>query len=991
MLDKSINSGYSSFMTYVPELDWEGYDLIGNQYRRFKRVIGERLQPLCHRLEQAGVDPRPLFSANPATLADSFATVLSLEQDSRAAEADAGTLYAYHIIRQNLERISTLRRILPLGETRSYFFEEILLNAADNFLALNRAIIISLLDRYHKEMFAAGPPPEKFAICNVGAAYDQDDVDVAVIVEKDDPRVDSMMARLSAAMLKNATHLHFYLAEQMVGEQYAGTIDDYLGLLDKQLRNIVIISQVINTDFIGGDRQLFDEYVHKVADRYYHERGRNLYHEGFARGAIAEIHAVRNIVEDESAINPKDDVYRLIKITATAMAARYGLRERTTIGVLRGLAGADRANADLYESLRQNFAFTEMMRHLFNLVAAAGHTIMVGEPGFDWALDQVAQLLGYGVANRQARQEMIEEYNRTLEDVRKTALQLADTMLDRIREKSFFRKMLIESTTRPDHPQDVWDFLNKLIHYHQYLFHEDVIDVFVQNPAVAEHFVKSLSLMDRERRERAISDFISFLAHDLEFMLEFVTVLSRGSQTGARIAEKFRDKSLQLLIRPETIDRFSRTFAESPLEVNDYVETLSTEQAGQLVAAVNRSATKEEHLRLARSLDGLYRLHRSSSRYFRRFVDRIFRRYPEYVFNLTDDRAQEELIARLREGVVSDFHQKLRHLEDYFDAEMVRLALAVLSGKIDNPGPRYRDFSDRFITALFAAGCNETACQAFLSDRERMPADLGVYAAGGSAREEAFDNDYDFLIFTSSADVRTAQYYDSVVAKANPAIARRAISPQHRMIDLFGGYVATIDQMADYLAQGADDDFIDRSELLGCRLVFGSREFDALVEQKLIEPFIFARADDYIEKMLGEIADRRQPPHPELIDIKEDQGGLRDIQMAFLILRAKFKVRKPITSDLLGFLRRRINPKLIDEIAERLDYMLRLRYIYHLVVAYDDIIPVDALEELAEAKIFSGELADVNQLAAQIEENFSSCRFFLTLLMKEVDLSWPTL
>jgi UTP:GlnB (protein PII) uridylyltransferase len=160
----------------------------------------------------------------------------------------------------------------------------------------------------------------------------------------------------------------------------------------------------------------------------------------------------------------------------------------------------------------------------------------------------------------------------------------------------------------------------------------------------------------------------------------------------------------------------------------------------------------------------------------------------------------------------------------------------------------------------------------------------------------------------------------------------------------------TLGELESLFREGSPDSFIDKSQLLCSRLVVGSSRFEEKFEKRIIRPFIFGRKDEYIKQIFHEIESRHsESEETGEFNIKEDPGGLRDMEMILLAYKAKYELRQPICSlifETLAILDSE-HSKEIQELYAAFHFLKRVRDVYRLTVAATDTLSPDHMEDAA--------------------------------------------
>ena len=298
------------------------------------------------------------------------------------------------------------------------------------------------------------------------------------------------------------------------------------------------------------------------------------------------------------------------------------------------------------------------------------------------------------------------------------------------------------------------------------------------------------------------------------------------------------------------------------------------------------------------------------------------------------------------------FAQKKAMLADYYDLEYLRVGLETLRGvPISTTNAEFTEFSDTFLQVLF--DINKQCLDEEMGGKVATRDLLAVFVAGGHAREQAYDDDYDLIILLNSKDEQMRCYCDRIANRMNSDILRRGTLPHYRFTDHFGHYVTRVDELERWLARNAPDVFIDKTQILGSRMIIGSTKFGKEFEDHIIHPYIFNRSREYIEQMIGEMRSRHlggASRDGESISVKEGLGGLRDIEMILLIYKAKYGLREPINRKLVKTLCEVENRhrKDFETLSASIDFLRSVRDAYRLIVSADNILRPEYLDQPAK-------------------------------------------
>jgi hypothetical protein len=284
--------------------------------------------------------------------------------------------------------------------------------------------------------------------------------------------------------------------------------------------------------------------------------------------------------------------------------------------------------------------------------------------------------------------------------------------------------------------------------------------------------------------------------------------------------------------------------------------------------------------------------------------------------------------------------EKLDTLGDYYDFEFMRLGVSLIDGaKLEDVNREFTLVSDNYIKRLFDY-CREETINAMKKTAPKTQDILAIFTAGGHARSQAFDDDYDLIILLDSDDPEIQKFCDRIILKMNKRIIRRSIMPHYRFADRFKHYVTTFGNIREFFDHPDDHAFIDKSQLLGARMIVGTTHFYETFVRKIIQPYIFSQRKEYSRYLRSEIASRQTAVlDRQTIDVKESPGGLRDMENFLFILKAQFEIGSPISEALVD----RLSDFLHSEKSRKWKALFRdylfikhVRDLYRLMVSDDD-------------------------------------------------------
>jgi glutamine synthetase adenylyltransferase len=349
----------------------------------------------------------------------------------------------------------------------------------------------------------------------------------------------------------------------------------------------------------------------------------------------------------------------------------------------------------------------------------------------------------------------------------------------------------------------------------------------------------------------------------------------------------------------------------------------------------------------------LCKIHKFSSRYFHRFFHRVISNHPEYLRSLTNVSQLFKIASGLLAmvDVYPDHVKKKEVLGDYYDLEFLRVGIGTIRGvDLSITNKEFTEFCDNYMRKLFDICTEEVERDA----PSVIPStdSFAILAAGGHARNQAYDDDYDLIAVVDTDDKDVIRYATKVVTKMNREILKRGVLPHYRLGEILEGFVTPLSKIIEYLSSGDEESFIDLSQLLGARMIVGSDVMKSVIKSKILARFVYNKRSSYIQRMITEVRSRQEligDCTSSVCNIKETRGGLRDIEAVALMLKAYIRYNKPLTQNF--FLR--IKPQFPD-ISQELDilsqtaYLLRtIRNLYRITIAAEDNIYFEDLKRLA--------------------------------------------
>ncbi|GEM_PF-196188 len=924
--------------------------ILGNHNQKYIRTIETFEDRLTRRLELRGVRDKVHLYRDAPNPGPEMDAIVSVSDDGQDVLDFLGCYYAFRFLGMNLGLLDALHLDLLSEDDRpSVLFRQFMKQSGTEFRMLTTHYMQRLLDLF----VGRGEVPE-FVLLGTGTRADQDDIDVGVVVSGEGDRdcLDRAIGRLRTEMLRRASCLHFHLSEHVGTRVYSATIEEYQTLLAKRIHDFVIISEMLGAAHILGSRRLFEVFQRDVTDRYYYRFGENIYHEGFLRGIVGEIRAlVAHPVQLES-IHPKNDGLRMIKGLIAAMKTIFGVQKVNAWDILDDLRVRDADNAQIYEQLDEALTFLEIFRHIYQLLVVQEEDIPLRDENIRQNLQVVATRMGYhDVGIVKAWNHLVIHYNEHVKLAREAVTALMPDLTAHLGEFSIFSSMA-QTANLSDVAENVKQnlavgFISEAAFFGGTRYWDDVLTRLEEESGrVLGRFVADIAVLDKRVRTQLLRRYATCAGFAPYSILRLLVVVKRyrgHPESGAIFEELTRFVLEELKPRANTPTRFCMLFYLYPEVMNGFLDLCSDEDRLRVRELVQGPIHSEEFVGVREALLYLCDLHIQSSRAFKRQIMSVVKRHPTVLHHLHDfDRLWGMARGYFAESQrMPQFRRRKELLGDYYDLSYLTVALETLEGKpIEDINARFTEFSDNYVQVLF------DICRQEVEEESGEPVAtrdlLAVYAAGGNAREQAFDDDYDMFFVLNSTDEDVRMHCNRIAGKMNSEIGKRGILPHYRLADHFGHYVTLASEIEELLTSESEDVFVDQSQILGSRMVVGSRKFAENFEEHVIGPLIFRDSERYAKHMIKEIRSRHgeESPGAPCLDVKECAGGLRDIEMMLLVLKARYGVRMHLGEKFVDLMVdiAKDHASEVRLLRDGLYFLKSLRDIHRLTVGNDDFI-----------------------------------------------------
>jgi len=935
----------------------EKTEALGNYNHKYLHIISTNINRLTTSLEQQGKLDRVHLWSYSTEIPGEMDTVLEAASDTGEALNFLGCYFALQFLHMNLRMIDILKLELAIGTQRTRTGRKFMLEAGRMFRFLTKCYMKRLLD-----IFLDKQDVPEFAILGVGTRSDQDDIDLGIVhrEQRNSENLNKAIGRLAGQMFKTATKLHFHISEHVGKNSLTAGIEDYEAILDNNSYDFVIVTEMLGAANILGSQGLYEEFKSKVTDRFYHDprKGVNMFHEGYIRSILGEIPALVNRPKLLDTINPKEDGLRPIKVCLTALKLVYGIDKVNAWDIIDELREKNQERRDQYDEMERTLSFFELFRHLYQIMVAQDEDITLQERCIEDMVAKIAEMIGFrnkGVVK--AEDFMLVTYYELLENSIQAIDVLTDDLKKHLRKVSVYKPIFSGEFLKKDGFTGnlSLDFIRSSTFSGGITYWDDFLEELGRDDGrFHSDFITSFLGLTDEQQDEVAGEYIKGIRHNTLPVLKFLVTLggrAKGREERSvfdAFSSHFIEKLKEHPGAVTSLIQMSDAYSEI---LNAFLALLDWESLSEFMELVGKRPAVPELVNLHEQLLALINVHSESSYFFKRHFHTILNKYPVFIKNLHKNYKLKEIAT----GFYSDLTslstpaERMERLGDYYDMEFVRVSLLTMAGApCEHTDAEFIEFCDNYTTSLYEFCVNDVHLSLGYSLHTH---DLfALYATGGHAREQAFDDDYDMIVILDSPDQGEIDYCNKIVARMNSHILKRGILPHHRFADRFGSYVVSLDRLAEYLSKEDENVFVDLCQVLSSRMLVGSSKLESRLQEKIIDPCIFAKRGRFIDFMRMEMETRHEDRTEKRDNnIKECRGGLRDIEMLMLMYKAKYGVRDPLTRKLLKRLGELDSGHAgeFSFIEDHLDFIKNLRDLYRLKVAAQDTIDAGHLLPVA--------------------------------------------
>ncbi len=876
--------------------------------------------------------------------------ICQLPENRRTILDFLGCYCSLQLLRFNLHFLDWLDYQLTVTRNRERIYKKFMLDSGWEFRKITAAYMQSLLILLKEDKNIPN-----FVITGVGTRSDQDDIDVGIIDDGGEDRIwlNKVIDRMGIEMMRFATNFHFHLSEHVGSQIYSASIPEYQELLTPKIGNFVILTEMLGAAFIIGDKYLFERFRSEVTDRYYYKGSSNKYHEGYLRGIMGEIVDLYSRAVDKNHLHPKFDGLRIIKNAVYAYKTRFGIQEVNPWKIIKILKKIYPAFRSEFCDLERSLSFLEVFRYLYQLLVVQEEYIPVSENAIIVNLQTVVAKLGYqDFGPYQGLNQLLHDYLEAVNRVHGTIPALIDDLSHHLKHISVFKRYARKSSGHPI----ARDFSRQLLFFESSYYWNDLFQMLAHMPPrLNEILLADIEGMKPDQRKDTLNLLIQWTGYNPEFIFKFCSTFDSGLPEN------------QLSLLNEIISIYFNTYENDfdfvPKIVSFYrkhstlfckiLHFFNAENLNKLNIIIHRNTYRGEIALHQKNLAELVELVSSSSHYFKRVIQNIYFEFSNYTCFIREPEIIGTESARILRQLphIHHINKKKQAINNYYDIKFFQVGLETLKGKsVLEINQNFTSFVSIYFRELYKICLKEVVRNP--QKAARLARCFTIYACGGNGRGQAFDDDFDMIIIVDCESPAEKGLFREIVSLMNTEMIKRGTLPHFRFSQHFGEYMCPYCELKKLLDSDYAGRYIDKSQLLEARLLYGSHFFHERFLTEIINGIIFARGEEYILQMLKEINERHNKTlefQDSGANIKECTGGLRDIEMIVLIYKVLYQLMETDTYQLINsfyHLDKELQPHW-KAVKNALIFLQKFRYMYRLIMATDDNVSNQGLEQLA--------------------------------------------
>jgi predicted nucleotidyltransferase len=873
-----------------------GLERLSNHFQKYRQLVEQNIPELRQRLAEKGMAGKVHLWRKSHNYKRQMMAVARVAESTDEMQRYIGTYFALQMLHLHFISIESLRREFNTDADRGRIYRHILCR-----LRIQRRTLISTYLGMLIHVFAENTRLDGIAICNVGMIMDQEDLDVAVFISPgvNKQKWNAIIGQVAAEFFKYSSKMHFYLAELVTTRSYLTTANDFQRFLETDVSNYILISELMASEYLIGDTRTMQSIEEKIINKFYFDKNDRYFHEAYLRGLMAEVQGRIQQSVDSRWTSPKNDALRLIHNSVSLLKSIYGIHEHGSRDTLDTLIVRDPESKNLYLKLQNTLNFCEMFLHVYQLLISIDDQFDPSDPVTLENLDIVAEVMRFehlGPVRPGSR--LLVHYYEQLALLSELAERVVDKVNRHLKQNTVFKDLL-----HGNQPLDLnikWtdslirNLFFAIKQFRGIRYWDDILQLMAENNGRhLNQLVESIEQLSAHHRLHIFRRLIEMIAYDMDSMI-MMAVLFREHirlQSDIDYAHEMNVWLLELLKNDlARVTALVKLVLAYPETVTRFLVQLDQQQISDLEKAVYKITSQDEDFdKLQKKFAILCRVLIFSSNNYRRFFVRVVGKRPEIVTHIDDmkylDRIRQLLWAELSDA---ESPKELKErLIVYYQFGFCRCGLEALNraGDLESFYRMYHSFFRRYFRWLYRAAQWTVETERNYSvefrtqDEDDQP--MAIFCTGGYAREEAFENDIDLFVICENSDQEFVRYASSIINDMNRELNRQGVLTHHRFAEIFNSFVIPVEQLASKIEKPDETDFIEWSQLLGARLLVGSQSLDRILAN-LLEEKLFSNPSRFVKCLLAEIEDRRndykkQKTRP--VNVKENPGGLRDIQM----------------------------------------------------------------------------------------------------------------
>jgi len=939
-----------------------GLGKLSNYFQKYLKIVQNYSPALRKRLDEEGMTGKVHLWRRAHNYKRQMAAVAMVARDEKEMRTFLGTYFALQVLHLHFLNMHRLRRECVDFKKRIDTYWSILARFRVQLKDLTSCYLSSLVDVFSKEI-----APDGIAFCNVGMIVDQEDLDVGIFIRPDVDRSfwNRVVSQVGAEFLKYSTKMHFYLAERVAEGTYLTTLEDFKNYFQRGVHNFVLISELLLTEPLVGDEKLVLQLEEEIIDNFYYKKGTLRYHEGYLRGMIGEVQELLRSDLNTSWVSPKYHGLRLIHSMMSMLKTIHGIHQHGSRDIIDILRVKNSESAEIYKNLQGILSFIEMFFYVYQLLVAVDDSFHTNDEVTLQNLDQVAVVMGYHqLGSVRPALRLLTHYYERMDWLHSIAQEIIGTINIHLKEITVFNQIV--GGHQPEGYPLTWtqnvalNILQIFKMYRGMIYWDDILQLLADHDgAFLNTFILSLEELDEGQRMHTFERLLRVLVFNMDSMVTIAVLLARHDRK--HIFSQYLDYLQTWLVRhlknhSKHLCALISLVRILPSTLTEFLLQLSNEQLlylRKLVRQLDAAQTTKCEMRKIFSI--LCELLAFSSNHYRSYFVHVAKDHPEMVNHVNDISFLNRLSDQVWDGLSdAENPQELKQkLAVYYEYNFCRCGLLA----IDKPGNlkalygNYHSFFRRYFRWLYRA-CqwdveNRGKFDYNFRDRDEDDQPIAIFCSGGYAREEAFENDIDLFVLVEEKDPDFIDYASRIINEINREVSRQGVMPHHRIAEFFDSFIITMSHLEQFLSETRDFDFIELSLLLGCRKLIGRQSFDVELTE-MLNHYLVKKPERFICCILQEIKDRNRykiSRRDRSVNVKEDPGALRDIQMIVTACQAFVGNREPVIWKTLQQLTEAM-PRLEGEfktLGRAYRFMRFFRDIYSLSLSEDDDIMRDRL------------------------------------------------